>query len=232
MVGIVKPTEGMRVYDPCVGSGGMLIESRQYVQEHGGSVKDLRLYGQDNNGSVWAICKMNLILHGIKDADIRNEDTLLKPQHLDTDNDLLRYDLVLSNPPFSQNYAQEGMQFKSRFEWGWCPETGKKADLMFAQHMVSVFHVGGRLTTVMPHGVLFRSGKEKDIRQKFIEQDLLEAVIGLPPNLFYGTGIPACILVMRAPGAKPPDRQGKVLFINADAEFYTVARRQAASRAH
>lgn len=219
MVRLLAPQEHMRVDDPCVGSGGMLIHSAQYVAENGGDPRNLALYGQDNNGSVWAICKMNMILHGIKTADIRNEDTLSKPQHVEG-NELLRYDRVLSNPPFSQNYTKEGMPYPERFKYGWCPETGKKADLMFAQHMLAVLRPGGIVATVMPHGVLFRGGEEGKIRQKLIEADVLDAVIGLPPNLFYGTGIPACILVMRYPGSKPAERQGKVLFINADAEYH------------
>lgn len=112
------------------------------------------------------------------------------------------------------------MEFPERFRYGFCPETGKKGDLMFAQHMLAVLRTGGMMATVMPHGVLFRSGQEKEIRRGIIEDDLLEAVIGLAPNLFYGTGIPACILVCRAKGAKPQDREGKILFINADREFY------------
>ncbi|MCB8978611.1 MAG: N-6 DNA methylase [Ardenticatenaceae bacterium] len=218
MTQLVAPQERMRVYDPCVGSGGMLIQSAQYVAENGGDPRNLALYGQDNNGSVWSICKMNIILHGIKTADIRNDDTLGKPLHIEG-GELLRYDRVLSNPPFSQNYTKEGMPFPERFRYGWCPESGKKADLMFAQHMLAVLRPGGMVATVMPHGVLFRGGEEGKIRQKLIEADVLEAVIGLPPNLFYGTGIPACILVMRYPGSKPAERKGKVLFINADAEF-------------
>jgi type I restriction enzyme M protein len=224
MVGILKPTEGMRVYDPAVGSGGMLILSKQYVEERGGNPKNLRLYGQDANGGVWAICKMNMILHGIPDADIQNEDTLLNPLHVEG-GELLRFDRVITNPPFSQNYTREGMKFPERFRYGFCPETGKKGDLMFVQHMLSVLRPGGMMATVMPHGVLFRGGTEKTIRKGILEDDLLEGVISLPQNLFYGTGIPACILVMRAKGAKPKDRQGKVLFINADAE-YRVGRAQ------
>jgi type I restriction enzyme M protein len=132
----------------------------------------------------------------------------------------MRFDRVISNPPFSQNYSRQELQFPERFHYGSCPESGKKGDLMFAQHMLAVLRSTGMLATVMPHGVLFRSGAEKEIRRGFITDDLLEAVIGLPPNLFYGTGIPACILVMRARGAKPAERRGKVFFINADAEFY------------
>lgn len=218
MVRLVDPRPGMRIYDPCVGSGGMLIQAKHHVEEHGGNVRDLRLYGQDNNGGVWAICKMNMLLHGIADADIQNDDTLAKPMHREG-GELMRFDRILTNPPFSQNYARAGMEFQERFRYGWCPESGKKADLMFAQHMVSVLRPQGCLATVMPHGVLFRGGEEKKIRQGFIEDDLLEAVIGLAPNLFYGTGIPACILILRAQGAKPAARRGKVLFINADRDF-------------
>lgn len=219
MVRLLKPQAGMSVYDPCCGSGGMLIQSQQYVEECGGESKYLALYGQDNNGGVWAICKINMLLHGIRDADIHNEDTLFNPLHTEG-GELMRFDRVISNPPFSQNYTREGMQFSGRFTHGFCPETGKKADLMFAQHMLSILKTDGMMATVMPHGVLFRGGEEKKIRESLIKNDHLEAVIGLSPNLFYGTGIPACILVMRPKGAKPAERQGKVLFINADAEYY------------
>jgi type I restriction enzyme M protein len=141
--------------------------------------------------------------------------------------ELERFDRVIANPPFSQNYTKSGMEFPERFHWGWCPTSGKKGDLMFAQHMLAVCKTGGMVATVMPHGVLFRPGAEKEIRKRFLEQDLIEAIIGLPQNLFYGAGIPACILVMRpnltghAPNPnKPVDRRNQVLFINADAEYH------------
>jgi type I restriction enzyme M protein len=219
MVRLLHPQAGMRVYDPCVGSGGMLILSREYVEQTGGDPRNLALYGQDANGGVWAICKMNMLLHGIPDADIQNEDTLLNPLHVE-EGELMRFDRVISNPPFSLNYDRKGMKFPERFRHGFCPESGKKADLMFLQHMLAVLRPRGMMTTVMPHGVLFRGGAEREIRASILEDDLLEAVIGLAPNLFYGTGIPACILVLRAPRAKPSERQGKVLFINADAEYH------------
>lgn len=162
---------------------------------------------------------MNMILHGISDADLRNGDTLTDPQHTEA-GELMRFDRVITNPPFSQNYSRsKDMKFQERFSYGWCPESGKKADLMFAQHMLAVLRPGGMVATVMPHGVLFRGGEERAIREGFIKDDLLEAVIGLSPNLFYGTGIPACVLILRAKGAKPKERRGKVLFINADAEY-------------
>jgi type I restriction enzyme M protein len=219
MVELVEPHEGMSVYDPCSGSGGMLILSKDYVEEHGGNPRNLHLAGQEYNGGVWSISKMNLLLHGIPDADMQNGDTLAEPMHVHA-GQLERFDRVLSNPPFSLNYTRQGMQHPERFQWGWAPEGGKKADLMFVQHMVSVLRGGrGIAATVMPHGVLFRGGAERDIRTRLLDDDIIEAVIGLAPNLFYGTGIPACVLVLRAPSCKPPERAGKVLFVNADAEF-------------
>lgn len=222
MVRLLNPQPSKRVYDPTVGSGGMLIQSRQYVEEHGGDGSTVQLYGQDANGGSWAMAKMNLIMHGIHDADLRNEDTLSHPLHRDTDGSLMRFDYVIANPPFSLNYTAKEMDLPGRFQYGFTPESGKKADLMFLQHMLAVTRKGGKVATVMPHGVLFRGGEEKAIRTGLLNADTLEAVIGLPANLFYGTGIPAAILVLRHSGAKPAERQGKVLFINADAEYHSV----------
>ena len=219
MVRIAKPEEGMRIYDPCSGSGGMLILSKEYLEEHQRNSKNLRLYGQESNGGVWAISKMNMLLHGIADADIKNEDTLASPEHLES-GELMRFDRVITNPPFSQNYSRDGIPFPERFRFGFSPESGKKADLMFVQHMLAVLRSAGMVVTVMPHGVLFRGGGEKQIRAGFLDEDILDTVIGLGPNLFYGTGIPACILVLRAPGTKPGERRGKVLFINAAREYF------------
>ncbi|MFF0102755.1 N-6 DNA methylase [Micromonospora sp. NPDC005257] len=218
MVRLVKPVEGMSVYDPCSGSGGMLIHAKEYVEEHGGNPRNLLLAGQENAGSVWSISKMNLLLHGIPDAKIENDDTLANPRHAHG-GQLDVFDRVLSNPPFSLNYSSDGMRYSNRFRWGWAPEGGKKADLMFVQHMVAVLKANGVAATVMPHGVLFRGGAERDIRTNLLNDDVVEAVIGLAPNLFYGTGIPACVLVLRAPDSKPPERAGRVLFINADHEY-------------
>jgi type I restriction enzyme M protein len=166
-----------------------------------------------------------MLLHGIPGADILLADTLLHPMHREA-GELERFDRVITNPPFSQNYTRSNMEFPERFRWGWAPTTGKKADLMFAQHMLAVAKDGGVVATVMPHGVLFRGGEEKKIRKRFLEQDLIEAIISLPPNLFYGAGIPACILIMRpsltgrAPNPnKSGERRERVLFINADAEY-------------
>ena len=159
---------------------------------------------------------MNMILHGVVNADIRNGDTLQEPLHTEG-GELILFDRVLANPPFSQNYTRTGMQHPEWFRYGFTPETGKKADLMFAQHMVATLNANGKMATVMPHGVLFRGGQEKEIRQGMIDADIVEAVIGLPPGLFYGTGIPACILVINK--RKPDSLRGKILIINADAEY-------------
>lgn len=220
MVQIADPHPGMSVYDPCTGSGGMLILSKEYVEESGGDGRNLALAGQEKDGSVWAISKMNMLLHGIPDADLRNNDdgTLEDPAHI-TGGELQRFDRVITNPPFSMNYTADAIPFPERFRYGYTPEKGKKADLMFVQHMLAVTRPGGMVTTVMPHGVLFRGGDERRIRTGFLNDDVIDAVIGLGPQLFYGTGIPACILVLRTHGSKPADRKNKVLFINADRDY-------------
>ena len=214
MVRLVKPEAGMRIYDPTCGSGGMLIQSKQYVEETGGAGRDLSLAGQESNGGTWSICKMNMILHGIPSADIRQGDTLKNPQHL-ANGEIQRFDRVLANPPFSQNYTKSSMEFQDRFQT-WLPESGKKADLMFVQHMVASLKSDGKMAVIMPHGVLFRGGEEKECRKKFIQSGILEAVIGLPSGLFYGTGIPACVLVINKHDAT---QRHSVLFINADREY-------------
>jgi type I restriction enzyme M protein len=233
MVRLVKPEQKHSVYDPCCGSGGMLIAAKEYIDEHGGEGRKADLAGQEANGTVWSIAKMNMLLHGIATADLQNEDTLGEPQHVEG-GELTRFDRILTNPPFSLNWGtadkdKNGQpvwnpKFPERFRYGQVPLGAKKADLMFLQHMVHVLRDGGMMATVMPHGVLFRGGEEKTIRAGMIKDDLLEAVIGVAPSLFYGTGIPACILVLRqqvnGQSGKPKERQGKVLFINADREYF------------
>jgi type I restriction system adenine methylase (hsdM) len=216
MVRLVKPQEGMTIYDPTVGSGGFLIEARNYVEEIGQDPTNLGLYGQELNGVTWSICKMNMILHGIPDAHIENEDVLTEPKHIENGY-IKRFDRILANPPFSQNYSRANMKFEERFKYGFAPETGKKADLMFLQHMIASLKDDGILATVMPHGVLFRGGQEKIIRKGIVKDDLIEAIIGLPPKLFYNTGIPACIIVINK--NKPKELKNKIFFINADKEY-------------
>jgi type I restriction enzyme M protein len=238
MVRLLKPELKHDIYDPCCGSGGMLIASKEYIEEQGGDGRKANLFGQEYNGTVWSIAKMNMLLHGISTAHLQNEDTLAEPQHVEG-GELMRFDRVLTNPPFSTSWGNTeknadgtpawAPKFATeRFTYGQVPLGAKKADLMFLQHMLAVTRDGGMVATVMPHGVLFRGGEEKTIRAGIIDDDLVEAVIGVAPNLFYGTQIPAAILVLRQrtqQGAnrisgKPAERQGKVLFINADREFF------------
>ncbi len=218
MVRLVDPQEGMAIYDPCSGSGGMLIYARNHVADNGGDPTNLALAGQENNGTTWSISKMNMLLHGIRGADLINDDTLTNPGHT-RGGELRRFDRVITNPPFSQNYDKASLAHTERFRYGYTPEGGKKADLMFLQHMLAVLKKDGIVATVMPHGALFRGGAEGKIRRAIIEDDLLDTVIGLGPKLFYGTGIPAAILILRAKGSKCQERQGKVLFINADRDY-------------
>ena len=215
LVQLTKPEVGNEIYDPTAGSGGFLIQAHQYVEEQGQDPNDLALYGQDSNGTVWSICNMNMILHNITRFTIENGDTLEDPLILEN-GQIRKFDRVLANPPFSQNYSRANMKFANRFR-EWCPETGKKADLMFVQHMLASLKADGHMATIMPHGVLFRGGKEKLIREIFIESDVIEAIISLPPGLFYGTGIPACVIV--ANKNKADALRDKVLFINADREY-------------
>ena len=214
MVQLIEPAEGMSVYDPTAGSGGMLIQSKSYIDEVGGDSRNLELAGQELNGGTWSICKMNLILHGIRNTTgIKNGDTLREPLHQEG-GEIRKFDRVIANPPFAQNAPKRvDMNFPERFH---TITTGKKADLMFVQHMVASLKSNGKMAVVMPHGVLFRGGEEKTCRKTFIDNGVLEAVVGLPPGLFYGTGIPACVLVINKQGASQRD---SVLFINADREF-------------
>ncbi|MEU3143616.1 MULTISPECIES: class I SAM-dependent DNA methyltransferase [unclassified Streptomyces] len=217
MVELARPRAGQRVYDPCVGSGGMLIHAKEYIEEHGGDTEDLALAGQDANNGSWVMATMNMLFHGAVDFNLRIGDTLTSPMHLDES-----YDIVLSNPPFSMDYkAAQILDIEERMRYGQTSEKGK-ADLMFLQHMLYMTERrDGSVFTVMPHGVLFRSGAEERIRARIIEDDLLEAVIGLPSNIFYGTGIPACVLVLRSGSRKRAGREDKVLFINADREYHS-----------
>ena len=217
IVELLAPTERMRICDPTAGSGGMLIECAHYIERHGGNPRNLTLHGQEKNLGTWAICKMNMLLHGLPDARIEKGDTIRDPKLVE-EGDLLLHDRVIANPPFSlDEWGREMAEHDGygRFRFGVPPKT--KGDLAFVQHMVAVLNAAGRLGVVMPHGVLFRGSAEGKIRQGLLQEDLFEAVIGLAPNLFYGTGIPASILVLNR--AKPATRKGKVLFIDASGEF-------------
>ena len=217
IVELLAPRERMRICDPTVGSGGMLIECAHYVERKGGDPRNVTLHGQERNLGTWAICKMNMLLHGLPDARIEKGDTIRDPKLVDG-GELLLYDRVIANPPFSlDEWGRETAESDGygRFRFGVPPKT--KGDLAFVQHMVAVLNAAGRLGVVMPHGVLFRGGGERKIRKGLLRNDLFEAVIGLPQNLFYGTGIPASILVLNR--NKPAVRRGGVMFIDASNEF-------------
>jgi len=216
LVQLMKPEAGMSIYDPTVGSGGMLIQSHQYIEEQGQNANDIELFGQESDPTVVAICKMNIILHNITKYTIEYGDTLDEPLN-EKDGQLIQFDRVIANPPFSQNYNKATMQYQSRFSYGFAPETGKKGDLMFVQHMLASCKRNGKVVVVMPHGVLFRGGKEKEIRENMLKADVLEGIISLPPQLFYGTGIPACIMVFNK--NKPDTLKNKVFIVNADKDY-------------
>ncbi|TSE08055.1 type I restriction-modification system subunit M [Aquimarina algiphila] len=212
LVNILEPGKETTIYDPTCGSGGMLIEAKNYVQARYGNSSSMGFYGQELNGTTWSLCKMNMLFHDIFDAEILQGDTIADPQHVDQ-GELKRFDMVIANPPFSANYS-DIKKHKDRFQY-WMPKK-KKADFMFVQHMVSVLKNNGRMAVVMPHGVLFRGSEEKNMREWLIHRGYLETVIGLPQGLFYGTGIPASVLIINKKGAAT---RKKVQFINADREF-------------
>ena len=217
LVSLLKPTAGMKIYDPTVGSGGMLIQTRNYLIGQGENAQNLSLYGQEMNLNTWAICKMSMFLHGVFNADIRKGDTLGDPQHT-RGGELMSFDRVIANPPFSlKKWGKDAADSDpfGRYPYGTPPKDA--GDLAFIQHMIASLNAEGKMGVVVPHGVLFRGSSEKDIRKGILEDDLLEAVIGLPSALFYGTGIPAALLIINK--NKPAERKGKVLFINSELEY-------------
>jgi len=217
LVRILDPKDGESVYDPACGSGGMLVDTINTVREHGGDTRTLRLYGQEVNLTTSAIARMNLFLHDIDDFKIVRGDTLRSPGLRDTEGRISQFDVVVANPPFSlKKWGADTWAADTRSAGGVPPATN--GDFAWIQHMVaSMSPISGRVGVVMPHGVLFRGGAEAKIREHLIKDDRLEAIIGLPANLFYSTSIPACLLIFRA--NKPAERKGHVLFIDGSARF-------------
>lgn len=214
IVSILNPKEGMRIHDPTCGSGGMLIESSHYIERNGGNPKNITLHGQEKNIGTWGICKMNMLLHNLPDTDIRKGDVIRNPKFFDDNNNLMVYDRVIANPPFSLNkWGQEiaNNDGFGRFTYGVPPKSS--GDYAFVEHMIASLNQNGKLGVIVPHGVLFRSGAEGKIRQNIVKNDLIEAIIGLPEKLFYGTSIPAAILVINK--NKPEERKNNILFISA-----------------
>lgn len=216
---LLDPQPADTIYDPACGSGGMLVEAVNEVREAGGDVRTLRLYGQEVNLTTGAIARMNLFMHDIEDFKILRGDTLREPKFHDSDGRLSTYDVVIANPPFSlKNWGAEAWSHDP-WQRSFCgTPPASNGDLAWVQHMIRSMRARtGRVGVVMPHGVLFRGGQEAAIRQCLVQGDLLEAVIGLAPNLFYSTSIPACLLVFR--DAKPDERKQRVLFIDASKRF-------------
>lgn len=218
LVNILDPKEGESVYDPACGTGGMLIEVIEHVKTAGGSPKTLwgNLYGQEKVLATSAIARMNLLLHGVEDFKVVREDTLRDPAFY-SGNRLAQFDCVVANPPFSlKNWGDvEWASDKwGRNQLGGVPPKGY-ADWAWVQHMLtSASPTNGRVAVVLPQGALFRQGAEARIRTHILRADKVEAVIGLAPNLFYGTGLAACVLILRH--QKPAERSDKVLFINGE----------------
>jgi len=216
---ILDPQPTDTVYDPACGSGGMLIEAANEVIEAGGSLRQMRFYGQEVQLTTSAIARMNLFVHDIEDVVILRGDTLRDPKFLDERGRLQQYDVVIANPPFSlKNWGVDAWQ---RDPWGRAScglPPASNGDFAWVQHMVaSMSPNGGRVGVVMPHGVLFRGGQEKAIRECLLRSDRLEAVVGLAPNLFYSTSIPASLLIFKA--HKTEERRGHVLFVDGSKRF-------------
>lgn len=220
LVNILDPREGETVYDPACGTGGMLIEVIQHVKDAGGRPQRLwgKLFGQEKVLTTSGIARMNLLLHGVEDFRIVKDDTLRHPAFFTGDR-LAQFDCVIANPPFSLEHWGEDAWITDRWgrnQLGGVPPR-KYGDWAWVQHMLaSMAPRTGRVAVVLPQGALFR-GAEAKIRQLVLERDYVEAIIGLAPNLFYGTGLAACVLVLRA--TKPAKRAGKVLIVNAEAMF-------------
>ncbi|MBS3087283.1 SAM-dependent DNA methyltransferase [Candidatus Pacearchaeota archaeon] len=224
MGNILKPKEKDSIYDPACGSGGMLLEAFNYVKSKEGDTRTLKLYGQEKNLTTSAIARINLYLHGAEDFSIIRGDTLRNPAFHEGDS-LSKFDVVIANPPFSlKNWGSE--------EWTHDPfgrniagtPTDNNGDFAWVQHMItSMAPQSGRMGIVLPHGALFRGGIEGKIRKELLNRDLLETVIGLGPNLFYGTGISACILIFKI--KKDSKKKNKVHFIDGS-HLFTKGRNQ------
>ena len=245
IVNLIKPQPKQKIYDPTMGSSGMLIESAKYIANlpdgKVGNNVNVSLYGQEKNLGTWAIGKLNMLLHNFMDADLRKGDTLVNPQHMDENNELMLFDRVIANPPFSMsewwtpaetsievkvdkngkekkvtpNYSKVVIDKHGRLQYG-IPPRGY-ADLAFLQHMIAVLKQDGKAGVVLPHGTLFRGSSEGKIRKALLEADLVEGIVGLPSALFYNTGIPASIWIINK--NKTETQKGKVTIIDASSDY-------------
>ncbi len=209
---ILDPHQGETIYDPACGTGGMLLECVNHLREQNEDYRTLKLNGQEKNLTSSSIARMNMFLHGIEDFQIFRGDTLRNPAFFEADG-LKTFDCVIANPPFSLKDWGAGTWANDPYgrNIAGVPPKGN-GDMAWVQHMISSMNSKGRMAVVLPHGALFRKGAEGRIRQALLEQDLLEGVIGLGQNIFYGTQLAACVLVFKK--AKTDERRNKVLFID------------------
>ncbi|MFG1660690.1 N-6 DNA methylase [Micromonospora chersina] len=222
IVEVLDPKAFESVYDPTCGSGGMLIASANLLKARGGRGYTLRLYGQEAVADTAGVARMNLFMHNLTQFQVEVGDTLKDPRFKKPDGSIAQFDVIVANPPYSLKWKPWTKD--PRAIGGVAPQSS--ADWAFVQHMIaSMDPKKGRAGVVLPHGVLFRVGQEAAIRQRVLDDDLLEAVIGLPSNLFYSTTIPTAILVFRASGTKAPERQDGVLFIDASKRFIKAKKR-------
>ncbi len=222
MVDILDPQEGDAIYDPACGTGGMLLGAIEHIERSGGDPRTFfgRIYGQEKNLTTSSIARMNLVLHGIEDFQIVREDTLRSPAFTDSSTGgLATFDCVVANPPFSlKEWGREVWENDpwGRAAFGLPPES--YGDYAWVQHMVaSMAARTGRMAVVLPQGALFRKAAEGRIRTALLKEDLVEAVIGLAPNVFYGTGLAPAVMVLRR--TKPPERRRKVLVVDASSLY-------------
>lgn len=213
---ILDPHEGESIYDPACGTGGMLLECVDHLNQSGEDYRTLKLSGQEKNLTSSSIARMNMFLHGIEDFQIVRGDTLRDPAFFSED-DLKTFDCVIANPPFSlKNWGAENwVNDPYGRNIAGVPPKGN-GDMAWVQHMIKSMNNSGRMTVVLPHGALFRKGAEGKIRKALLKQDLLETVIGLGPNIFYGTQLAACVMVFKQ--KKTADKKDKILFIDASEE--------------
>ncbi|PWQ99036.1 type I restriction-modification system subunit M [Leucothrix pacifica] len=216
---MLDPHEGETIYDPACGTGGMLLECVDHLKENSEDYRTLKLFGQEKNLTSSSIARMNMFLHGIEDFEIVRGDTLRNPAFFEADG-IKTFDCVIANPPFSLKDWGADAWVNDPFgrNIAGIPPKGN-GDMAWVQHMVRSMNANGRMTVVLPHGALFRKGAEGKIRKALLEQDLLEAVIGLGPNVFYGTQLAACVMVFKKD--KTPAKKQKVLFIDASDQIRT-----------
>lgn len=223
MVELLDPQEGESIYDPACGTGGMLLGAIEHVERKGGDPRTFygKIFGQEKNLTTAAIARMNLVLHGIEDFEIAREDTLRSPAFTDASTGgLATFDCVIANPPFSlKEWGRDLWEADpwGRAAYGLPPES--YGDYAFVQHMIASMAAAGnsRMSVVLPQGALFRKSAEGKIRTQLLKDDLIEAVIGLAPNLFYGTQLAGCVVVLRR--KKPVERKNKVMIIDASSLF-------------